>query len=67
MAQVCSAMVAQREEIEPYISEMPFEDYVNEMSKYDTWGGEPEIAVAAIILGLPIVVYQQEKVRVATI
>ena len=60
---MCAALVAQRADIEPFIDGMSFEDYVNEMSEPETWGGEPELAVAAIVLGLPIVVYQQEKVR----
>lgn len=55
---VCAALVKHRADMEPFITGMKFEDYVNQMALPDTWGGEPELAIAADVLGLPIVVYQ---------
>ena len=61
--QVCAALVKHRADMEPFITGMKFEDYVNQMALPDTWGGEPELAIAADVLGLPIVVYQVDAVR----
>ncbi len=58
--QVCLALLESREEIAPFI-EGDFEEYVTEMADVQTWGGEPELAIAAGVLQLPVTVYQQEQ------
>jgi hypothetical protein len=39
-----------------------YDTYVAEMADVQTWGGEPELALAAEVLQLPITVYQREQV-----
>ena len=57
-------MVERRPDIEPFIAVgISFEDYVDEMAEPGTWGGEPELALAAAVLGLRIAVYQLDQVR----
>ena len=63
---MCTALVEHRADLEPFIDGMTFEEYVNQMALPSTWGGEPELAIAADVLGLPIVVYQKEGVRTHT-
>jgi len=57
---VCLALLESREEISPFI-EGDFQEYVTEMADVQTWGGEPELAIAAGVLQLPVTVYQQEQ------
>ena len=45
-AQVCLALLESREDISPFI-EGDFQEYVTEMADVQTWGGEPELAIAA--------------------
>eukprot|EP01026_Neomeris_dumetosa_P012098 TRINITY_DN14254_c0_g1_i3.p4 TRINITY_DN14254_c0_g1~~TRINITY_DN14254_c0_g1_i3.p4 ORF type:complete len:129 (-),score=11.33 TRINITY_DN14254_c0_g1_i3:369-755(-) len=48
-----------RDFIEPFLVEQPFEQYLRLMQQDHTWGGEPELAMAPACLKRPIVVYQK--------
>ena len=61
MWQVCLALIDSQEEIAPFI-DGDFNEYVTEMADVQTWGGEPELAIVAEVLQLPVTVYQREQV-----
>ena len=58
--QVCVALLESREEMSPFI-DGDFDEYVKAMANVQTWGGEPELAIAAEVLQLPVTVYQQKQ------
>jgi OTU domain-containing protein 6 len=54
--QVCDELLLRREDVEPFL-ESRIEDYVRRMRMEGTWGGEPELAMAAHVLQRKVVVY----------
>ncbi|KAK9826106.1 hypothetical protein WJX81_004241 [Elliptochloris bilobata] len=54
---VCEAMLARREDIAPFIVGR-IDVYVDNMMREGSWGGEPELAVAADLLKRPVLVYR---------
>jgi len=59
---VCDELRAREEDFAPFIDydeAGSFNSYVENMRRPSTWGGEPELAVAAGILGRTIAVHQQ--------
>ena len=54
---ICDTMTQQRDFIEPFLPECNFESYIRTMRQESTWGGEPELSMASLVLQLPIVVY----------
>eukprot|EP01025_Chloroclados_australasicus_P047917 TRINITY_DN5409_c0_g2_i4.p1 TRINITY_DN5409_c0_g2~~TRINITY_DN5409_c0_g2_i4.p1 ORF type:complete len:194 (-),score=13.09 TRINITY_DN5409_c0_g2_i4:217-798(-) len=48
-----------REFIEPFLIEQPFDQYIQVMRMDHTWGGEPELAMAPACIERPVVVYQK--------
>ena len=59
--QVCQELLDSREQMSPFI-DGDYDEYVAEMADVQTWGGEPELALAAEVLQLPVSVYQREQV-----
>mmetsp|Transcript_807 Transcript_807/g.2492 ORF Transcript_807/g.2492 Transcript_807/m.2492 type:complete len:252 (-) Transcript_807:2033-2788(-) len=54
--QVCNRLLERRDDIAPFIDE-DFNAYVAAMRRPHTWGGEPELSVAADVLARPVHVY----------
>lgn len=54
---VCAALIDQKDFIEPFVG-MDIQEYVGEMQKPSTWGGEPELSMASTVLRCKIVVYE---------
>ena len=61
---VVARLVARRDVVEPFLP-MPFNQYVEAMSMDGTWGGEPELSMASIVLGAVISVYASDLSLVA--
>ena len=59
---MCQELLDSREQMSPFI-DGDYDTYVAEMADVQTWGGEPELALAAEVLQLPITVYQREQVE----
>lgn len=60
---VCDALLAGRDRFEPFIASdegASFEQYVERMRQARTFGGEPELAVAADVIARPITVFRLE-------
>ena len=53
---ICDELLLRREDVEPFL-ESKIEDYVRRMRMEGTWGGEPELAMAAHVLQRKVVVY----------
>ena len=53
---VCNALVQRCDDIAPFI-DGDFQEYVRRMRGARTWGGEPELAVAAGVVQRPISVF----------
>ena len=60
--QVCQSLREHKADMAPFV-DSDFDEYVDRMARPATWGGEPELAVAADVLGLPIRVQQRTQVR----
>lgn len=57
---ICDRMIQQRDFVEPFLPEYDFELYVHTMRQDSTWGGEPELSIASLVLEVPIVVYEPQ-------
>eukprot|EP00890_Picochlorum_soloecismus_P001585 jgi/Picsp_1/2427/NSC_05888-R1_cysteine proteinases-like protein len=55
-ARICDELLLRREDVEPFL-ESRVEDYVRCMRMEKTWGGEPELVMAAHVLQRKVVVY----------
>jgi len=56
-SRVCDELLLRREDVEPFL-ESRIEEYVRCMRMERTWGGEPELAMAAHVLQRKVVVYR---------
>ena len=53
---VVAQLLVRRDDVEPFLP-MPFDEYVEVMSREGTWGGEPELCMASIVLEAVISVH----------
>ena len=58
---ICNTMLAQKDFIEPFLPGSDVESYVETMRQRSTWGGEPELSMASLVLQIPVVVYQPQE------
>ncbi len=53
---VVAQLLVRRDFVEPFLP-VPFDEYVEVMSRQGTWGGEPELSMASIVLEAVISVH----------
>lgn len=65
--EICDMMSSQEDFIKPFLPERDVESYTHMMRKSSTWGGEPELAMASLVLHSSVVVYASEGSNLAKI
>ena len=66
---VCDLLLERRADVEPFIefgggggiAKGGYEEYVNQMRLVSTWGGEPELAMSAEVLGRDVLVFARKS------
>lgn len=57
---ICDMLVSQKEFVEPFLPSCDVNSYASKMRENSTWGGEPELSMASLVLDARIGVYRCE-------